>query len=88
MKEGDKIVLKKGSPVRIGRWWNYIEYEGTNEGNYVFFFDDCKISIPLERAKHFEINKYQFEFKEASQESISLKYLGPKKIEPKPKKHL
>jgi hypothetical protein len=79
MKRNSVLVLTKNEAMRMTPSWNYLEYGGIDNGNYTFFFDDCKISIPFERANQVGINKYQFVVEEASQESISLKYLGLKK---------
>jgi hypothetical protein len=79
MKKNSTLVLTKNKAMRIIPSWRYLEYSGIDNGSYTFFFDDCKISIPLERAKRLEINKYMFGVEESSEDSITLRYLGLKK---------
>ena len=56
-----------------------LKYCGIESGCYIFLLDDdCKISIPVEKQR-IEINRYQFEIKEASKDSITMLYLGPRK---------
>jgi hypothetical protein len=79
MKKNATFVLPKNEQVNIGKYWENLEYGGIENGNYTFYFGDCKISIPTERAECLEINKWTFNAEEPSQDSITLKYLGPKK---------
>ncbi len=78
MKKNETVTIIKDKPLELRKWFDYLEYDGIDGGMLSFFYKDCKIKIPLD-SKCIRINRYQFEVEEATQDLVTLKYLGLRK---------
>ena len=79
MRKNEILTISSGKPVGLRNWFDYLGYNGIEDEMYSFSYQGCKISIPLKRADCLTIGRYEFEVKDATKESITLKYLGRKK---------